>query len=247
MLNKAVLEKHLDCFINIANKSGDISAHQTLAVLILQVGAKLPNDLKEKVLKSLEWEKDNKKYRWSPYVIKVRKVYLEDFKQKILSYKDNIASFLINLRRIHDDKELEKTLIGLEQLKSFSKLKIFEKINYINLDSCRLTDIPIKVFKFSNLSALSLDNNYLTTLPDSIKDFHNLKRLYLINNKIKNFPSNLGGLTSLESIYLSYNQIESLPVSFGNLKNLRSIYLSNNNLKAIPDAFKTLKLRIFSS
>ena len=182
ILNKAILEKHLDDFINTANKSGDKSAHQTLAVLILQVGAKLPSDLKEKVLESLGWENDNKRYSWSPYVINVRKVYLEDFRQKILSYRNNNASFLINLKKIHDDKELEKTLIGLEQLNSFSKLKSFEKINYLNLDSCELTEVPEEVFKFSNLSILSLDNN-----------------------KIKGLPSNLGGLISLKSIYLSYN------------------------------------------
>ena len=218
ILNKAILEKHLDDFINIANKSGDVSAHQTLAVLILQVGAKMPNDLKEKVLESIKWENDNKRYSWSPYVINVRKVYLEDFKQKIISCKNNNASFLINLKRIHDDKELEKTLIGLEQLNSFSRLEAFEKINYINLDSCELTEVPEEVFKFSSLSILSLDNN-----------------------KIKDLPSNWGGLISLKSIYLSYNHIESLPSSLGNLKNLRSLYLNNNNLKSIPDTFKTLK------
>ena len=245
ILNKAILEEHLDNLINYANKSGDISAHQTLAVLILQVGAKLPDDLKEKVLESLEWENDSKRYSWSPYVINVRKVYLEDFKQKILSYKNNNATFLINLRRIHDDKELEKTLIGLEQLKSFSKLKAFEKIDYINLDSCKLVDVPEEVFNFSSLSALSLDNNYLTTLPDSIISLCNLKRLYLSNNKIKTLPSNMGSLTSLESVYLSYNQIESLPLSFGNLKNLRALYLKNNNLKLIPEIFRTLTLSTF--
>ncbi len=245
-LNKVVLEEHLDDFINTANESGDISAHQTLAVLILQVGAKLPSDLKEKVLESLEWVNDIKRYSWSPYVINIRKVYLEDFRQKIIGYRNNKVSFLINLRRIHDDKELEKTLIGLEQLNSFSRLKTREKINYINLDSCELTDLPEEVFKFSNLSALSLDNNYLTTLPDSIINLRNLKRLYLSNNKIKILPSNIGLLTSLKSIYLSYNQIESLPVSLRNLKNLRSLYLNNNYLKSIPDTFKTLKLSIFN-
>ena len=218
ILNKAILEKHLDDFINTANKSGDISAHQTLTVLILQVGAKLPSDLKEKVLESLKWENDNKRYHWSPYVINVRKVYLEDFKQKIISYRNNNASFLINLRRIQDDKELEKISIGLEQLNSYSKLETFEKINYINLDSCELTEVPEEVFKFSNLSILSLDNN-----------------------KIKDLPSNLGDLILLKSIYLSYNYIESLPSSLGNLKNLRLLYLKNNNLESIPDTFKTLK------
>ena len=245
ILNKTILEEHLDNLINYANKSGDISAHQTLAVLILQVGAKLPNDLKEKVLESLEWENDNKRYSWSPYVISVRKVYLEDFRQKILSYKNDNTSFLINLRRIHSDKELEKTLIGLEQLKSFPMLKTFEKIDYINLDSCKLTKIPEEVFNFSNLSALSLDNNCITTLPDLIINLSNLKRLYLTNNKIITLPSNIGSLTSLESIYLSYNQIESLPVSLGNLKNLRSLYLNDNNLKSIPGIFKSLKLSTF--
>jgi Leucine-rich repeat (LRR) protein len=246
ILNKAILEEHLDDLINYANKSGDISAHQTLAVLILQVGAKLPDDLKEKVLESLEWENDNKRYRWPSYVINVRKIYLEDFRQKIINYKINNTSFLINLRRIHDDKELEKTIIGLEQLNSYSRLKTLEKINYINLDSCRLTDIPEEVFKFSNLSALSLDNNCLIILPDSIINLHSLRRLYLSNNKIITLPSNIGSLSSLKSIYLSYNQIESLPLSFGNLKNLRSLYLNNNNLKSIPDIFKPLRLSIFN-
>jgi hypothetical protein len=238
MLNKAILEKHLDDFINIANESGYVSAHQTLAVLILQVGAKLPSDLKEKVLESLEWENDNKRNSWSPYAINVRKVYLEDFRQKIISYRNNNLSFLINLRIIYDDKKLEKTLIGLEQLNSYSRLEMFKEINYINLDSCELTEVPKEVFKFSNLSALSLENNYLTTLPDSIIKLHGLKRLYLSNNKIKILPSNMGRLASLKSIYLSYNQIETLPSSLGNLKNLRALYLKNNILKSIPSILR---------
>ena len=246
MLNKAILEEHLDDLINYTNKSGSISAHQTLVVLILQVGTDLPNDLKEEVLESLKWKNDNRRYSWSPYVINVRRVYLEDFRQKIISYKDYNPSFLINLRKIHDDKKLEKTLIGLEQFKSSSKSKKSKEINYLNLDSCELTEVPEELFKFSDLSALSLDNNYLTSIQDSIINLRNLKSLYLANNRIKTLPSNIGSLTSLESIFLSYNQIESLPLSFGNLKNLRSLYLNNNNLKSIPDIFKTLRLSIFS-
>lgn len=214
ILNKAILEEHLDDLINYADKSGDISAHQTLTVLILQVGANLRNNLKTKVLESLNWETDNKRYSWSHYVVNVRKVYLNDLKQKILSYRSGDSSFLINLRKIQDDNELKKTLIGLEQLNSFSKLGKFNQINYINLDSCKLTAVPKKVFKFLNITSLSLDNNLLTTLPDSIKNLRNLENLYLSNNKFKSFPPILESLTSLLSINLTYNQIKSFPDIF---------------------------------
>jgi len=69
ILNKSILEKNLVNLIHLSDKSEDIVAYQTLTVWILQVGAKLPSDLKDKVLESLKWEKDNNKYQWSPYVL----------------------------------------------------------------------------------------------------------------------------------------------------------------------------------
>jgi len=245
ILNKNILEIYLDNLIHLSDMSNDDVAYQTLTVLILRVGAKLPGDLKNKVLESLNWEKDNNKHQWSPYVISLRKMYLEDFKNKILNYKTGLKTFLLNLK-IFYDKDLKYSSIGLEQLSSFAKLKKFEHINYIDLGSCGLIDIPELIIKFPNITLLNLENNNLTSLPDLIGNMRGLEKLYLMNNKIELISPNLGSLINLISIILSYNQIKTLPSSFKNLKNLRSLNLNNNNISIVPDIFNNLKLSQFS-
>lgn len=245
ILNKNILEKHLDYLISIADKSEDIIAHQTLTILILRVGAKLPDDLKNRVLESLNWEKDNNIHKWSPYVISLRKIYLEDFKNKILNYKTGLKTFLLNLK-IFYDKDLKYSSIGLEQLSFFAKLKKFQHINYIDLSSCGLIDIPKLIIKFPNITLLNLDNNNLTSLPDLIGNMQSLEKLYLMNNKIELISPNIGNLINLRRIILSYNQIETLPSSLRNLKNLRSLNLNNNNINIVPDIFDNLKLSGFN-
>jgi len=245
ILNKSILERHLDDLIHLSDKSEDIVAHQTLTVWILQVGAKLPSDLKDKVLESLKWNNDNTKYHWSSYVINVRKIYLEDFKNKILNHKVGLKTFLLNLK-IFYDKDLEHTLIGIEQLISLFKEERFDHINYINLDSCGLIKIPNIITKFPNIKSLSLDNNYLTSVPDLIENLASLEKLYLMNNKIELISPNIGSLINLERLFLSHNQIKTLPLSLGDLKNLRMLYLNNNNMSIVPDIFDNLKLSLCS-
>ncbi len=240
VLKRSILEKHLDDLTYLVDKSKDNAALQTLVVLILQVGARLPNNLKEKVLKSLNWLGDNNRYHWSPYAIKIRKIELEDFKNKVLNYKSGLKSFLLDLK-IHYDKDLKHTSIGVEQMKSLIKIEKCDYINYINLDSCGLLSMPKALTKFPNLTCLSLDNNNITSLPDLLDNLCNLKKLYLMNNKIDYISSNIGCLSNLESIYLSYNQVDTLPLSFKELKNLRSLYLDNNKIKVVPDIFNNLE------
>jgi len=245
LLNKNILERHLDDLMYLVDKSKDITALQALVVLILQVGARLPNNLKKKVLRSLNWIEDDNKYHWSPYVINIRKRHLEDFKNKILNHKTSLKAFLLNLK-IFYDKDLKHSIIGVEQLNSFIKEKKCAHINYINLDTCGLMSIPKIITKFPNLTSLSLDNNYLTSLPDFIDNLCNLKKLYLMNNRIEYISPNIGCLSNLERIYLSYNQIKTLPLSLRYLTNLRQLYLDNNNLKDVPDIFNNLKLSYFN-
>ena len=55
--------------------------------LVLKTGAELPEELKEKILKTAQWE--NKKDRWkytSGDFIEMRKNFLMDFQQKIRSH-----------------------------------------------------------------------------------------------------------------------------------------------------------------
>ncbi len=244
-LDKAILERHLDDLICIVDKSKDIPALQTLVVLILQVGARLPNNLKRRVLKSLNWFNDYNIYRWSPHVTNIRKIYLEDFKNKILNHKSGLNTFLLDLK-IFYDKDLKYSIIGIEQLNSLIKEEECAHINYINLDTCGLMSIPKIITNFPNLTSLSLDNNYITSLPDSIENLRKLRKLYLIYNRIEYVSPNIGCLSNLERIYLSYNQIKTLPLSLRYLRNLRQLYLDNNNLKVLPDIFNNLKLSYFN-
>lgn len=178
---------------------------QILAVLIIETGAFLPEIVKANVLESTTWEFD-KRWEWDPNALNIRKFYLNDFREKILNHQPGQSQKLIDLK-IYLDSELNKTCIGLNQLKLYVRSGKINNVDYINLDSLNLTEIPNLVLKLDQIQKLSLDNNNIAVLPPNIDNLKNLKFLSLLNNKIESLPECFKNLSKLDELILFGNPI----------------------------------------
>lgn len=233
ILTQELLEENLKDLISSYDPKDDIIGLQVIGVLILQTGSTLPENLKKNLIWAIDQEIDNLTNDFSWY--EIRKIYLNDFREKLIKHKRNTKSFLLSLKKIENDSDLNYSCIGLSQFKNYINSNKKLEIKYLNLDSCQLTEISDEIYEFKSIETLSLDHNQINSLPDSINTFKKLKGLYLKDNEISKISDNLGKLNHLEELNLSENKINSLPDSIINLKNLRSLYLSGNQLQTIPE------------
>jgi len=212
-------------------------AFQVLGAFILRIGAKLPNELKRKIIESTNWETD-KKINWSHNWIRLRQFYLKDLRVKIKDYKYGNITYLVNLGLI-DDKELEVTSIGLKQYEDLVLNGLIDSICYINLDSCNLKKISDSLFELESLRILSLNGNQLTFIPEEIGKLNALEELHLRYNNINQLPDVLGRLQELRMLDLSFNQLTTIPkFILRKGESHYSLYLHNNPIKDFPHAFK---------
>lgn len=184
-------------------------AYHVLGVFILELGAKLPRDLRERIVEATDWNID-KKINWPKKWIFLRKFYLSDLREKILDHQYGEKTRLVNLK-LDKDAKLFNTCIGVEKLNSSSNLQTMRNITYINLDSCKLRDIPDLVYKMDWINALSIEANYIRQIPNEILNLKNLQKLYLRYNFIEEIPEFMRELKQLRTIDLSFNQIKLIP------------------------------------
>uniref|UniRef100_A0A914PD44 Uncharacterized protein n=1 Tax=Panagrolaimus davidi TaxID=227884 RepID=A0A914PD44_9BILA len=123
---------------------------------------------------------------------------------------------------------------------------IAENINYLTLDSNKITDIENGTFdKFNKLEHLSLGNNETKNLTDGVlteKLGSTLKNLNLGGNSLNILQTDFKYMTNLKSLYLdkSYN-VEKVFASNStwkfpkSLSNLETLSLSGCNIASIPD------------
>jgi Leucine-rich repeat (LRR) protein len=114
----------------------------------------------------------------------------------------------------------------------------------LNLDDCRLTELPEVVCGFKFLQGLSLFGNQLTSLPESIGNLTALTDLNLAKNKMSSLPGSLGNLKALRKLELWYNRLTSLPESLSKLTALKKLTLEYNHLSNLPDWLDNLKAEI---
>ncbi len=204
---REMLELYLDKIIKgIRLYSNADLGYQMLAILILQTGATLPDIVKREVLKSTTWEYD-KKWKLRSGGENLRKFYLNDFREKILTYTSGTPTFLLDLK-ISLDSDFEVTSIGLNQFHDNLKSGKITSFNYINLDFCELSVIPAELFDFDHIEYLSMEYNHLVEIPEKIKSLVNLKYLWLDFNQIRALPKSICELKSLKGLSISYNNIE---------------------------------------
>lgn len=134
----------------------------------------------------------------------------------------------------------------VRQLLAKKKIEInFQDYVILDLNQCKLSEIPEFVFRFTNLEVLILSNNQISKIPTRIKGLAGLKVLILKNNYLDELPKDIGSLKNLQSLHLGSNNFSSFPIDvIQKLPNIKRLWLNNNKIKDVPynDLAKLQKL-----
>ena len=208
-------------------------AWQVIGAFILKLGAKLPEDIRDRIIESTNWETDQR-INWPENWILQRVFYLNDLKEKIKKHKYGEKTHLLQLL-IVDDSEFPKCCIGLKQFELDIESGRIKDKSQLYLDSCRLKTIPESVLQLNWIKVLSLCGNQLTLIPENISSMSSLEEIFLNYNYIKDLPESLIELENLECLELSDNCLENLPNVLIELEKKRvSLSLWNNLAKDVP-------------
>ncbi len=109
-----------------------------------------------------------------------------------------------------------------------------QNLNWLNLERNQLSELPPEIGQLQNLTGLILKKNQLSELLSSIGKLQNLKELSLSGNRLSELLSSIEQLQNLTKLYLSENQLSELPPEIGQLQNLTELYLSENPLSELP-------------
>ena len=111
-------------------------------------------------------------------------------------------------------------------------------LRYLNLQYCRLVELPASIGALEQMAELLVCNNRLSTLPASVGALR-LATLDLRGNCITSLPAELArcGVTELS---LMENGMKALPEAVGRLPELRSLRLDGNPDLDLPGACRIL-------
>src|SRR3989338_5090011 len=145
--------------------------------------------------------------------------------------------------------------------------KHLTSLNFLDLSSNCLTELPPDIYRLSTLQSLYLDSNPLTSvslrldlMPTlsalKIANSHmsslfvetpaqsatiNLVNLNLSNCRFDQFPVDVCKLVALHELDISHNPLESLPVQLGHLALLSSLNISHCRFSEFPPVIFFLK------
>ncbi|MFX1392589.1 MAG: leucine-rich repeat domain-containing protein [Promethearchaeota archaeon] len=217
------------------------TAYLVLTLLILETGSRLPDELKEKVLKYATWEFDKKRNWLIKKAYDLRPIYLEQFREAVLSHKPGLMHRLPDTRERWVPPPKEDPIVKSIDV-MLNALTEPAKVIRLDLSDCNLTSIPDEVFSFPNLKELILSRNNFTSLPKEIGNLTSLEILELSHNKLTTLPDEIGDLRALQKLYLSFNHISNLPTSISKLTSLRliSIYSNPINVDELQAVYPTI-------
>ncbi|MBO0592504.1 leucine-rich repeat domain-containing protein [Cellulophaga sp. E16_2] len=115
-----------------------------------------------------------------------------------------------------------------------------ERIEYLDLSSKNLTEVPRGIGALTHLKTLDLSNNQLTTLPEEIGQLIHLEKLILNKNNLTRIPESILNLKELKDLRLDKNQISTLPKKIDKLAKLEKLTLRDNRLSVLPKSFYNL-------
>ena len=127
-------------------------------------------------------------------------------------------------KQIEDDNGLNDIIFKISSL------------NFLEISTSGLLELPSKVEQLSNLTNLVLHGNKLTSLPPAIGKLKKLKLLDASRNELKVLPDELSQLSELQSLILSGNQLESLPSNLNALSFLLVVKIDQNNFTEFPES-----------
>ncbi len=236
ILTKDIFEKNFKNIMQVVERrSSRRKTYLILGYFILLTGARLPNDLKVKIIDAANWE--HEEGLWEEMLIQERRFYLSNLKEKIQTHRVGQSTRLVSLKNVNNE-DFNLGVIGLNQFRAAVKTGKIHSLKHINLDCCNLTSIPEPIFELGQLETLSLEYNEIKEIPESICKLKSLERLFLSGNQLRALPSSLGELDSLRILFLEENKIETIPDSIIHLKSLKEVFLRKNNFTKFPEILR---------
>ncbi|HDZ18123.1 hypothetical protein LCGC14_1110490 [marine sediment metagenome] len=217
------------------------ASYFVIGYFALLTGAEISENLRRNILEAANWEHEEGYWTDEGFALK-RRMYLEDFQEKIQIHKAGQKLHTARFKYHEKDFLESKVVIGINQFRDYCDHGKIQEIKHINLDGWGLKSIPQEIFKLINLKTLSLEFNQLSDIPDEISNLTSLKHLYLDYNLLKTIPEYIGMLSSLKAFSIIHNNISHLPESVKNLKYLKHIYVRGTKITQTPEFLKNARL-----
>lgn len=238
ILTRENFEKNYKVFVKMAENRGSRRApYFVIGYFALLTGAEITEKLRKKILEIAKWEHEEGYWQDKDFALK-RKIYLEDFREKIRIHKAGTKLHPAIFKYSGKDFFESRVLIGVNNILSLYEIN---DIEHVNLDGWNLTSIPHEIFELQNLKTLSLEFNQISDIEDEISNLTTLKHLFLDYNQLKSIPESFGKLASLKSLSITHNNIGRLPISLKKLEKLRHIYVRGTRINQAPKFLKVLK------
>lgn len=130
------------------------------------------------------------------------------------------------------------------------KVFLHENLEELELNRCKLVQLPGDIGKMKNLKKLRLNRlNDLTNVPDEVGQLSSLRELWISNCGISHLPASIVGLDKLETLALAdLKRFESLPETMERMSNLKMLLLEAcDAIERVPSTIAQLhKLEMLS-
>ncbi len=213
------------------------SPYFVIGYFALLTGAKISENLRQEILEAAKWKHEEGYWKDEGFALK-RRLYLEDFQEKIQIHKAGQKLHTAIFHYSEKDFLDSKVIIGINQFRNFCDYGKIQEVKHVNLDGWGLKSIPQEVFELRNLKSLSLEFNELKEIPVEISNLTSLTRLYLDYNSLKVLPESIAKLSRLKGLSIIHNQISHLPEFLKELKNLKHIFVRGTNISRTPNFLK---------
>ena len=249
LLTRENFEKNYNVLVKMAeNRGSRRSSCFVLGYFTLLTGAEIFEKMRQKILNAAKWEHEEGYWHDKGFALK-RKVYLEDFSEKIRIHKAGTKLHPAIFK--YSGKEIleSKVLIGISNLQNSNETRENSDIEHVNLDGWNLKSIPKKIYNFKNLKSISLEFNQISDIDDEISNLTSLKSLKYLSldyNQLESLPESIGNISSLKSISIIHNNVKRLPISLKKLKNLKYIYVRGTGIKRAPTFLKSSMFNSFN-
>jgi len=149
-----------------------------------------------------------------------------------------------NIGDLKELQEIEIYLYDVNFPKRFSECQSlkFARIYSIELGGGTLT-LPPKIGDLKKLEYLDISSNKLLELPATLSALSALKTLHIAAPNLQSIPENIGNLANLEELNLRGNY-SKVPESFGKLKKLTHLFMGGA-AQELPESFGDLASLVY--
>lgn len=193
-LTRENFEKNYNTLVNMVhNRSFRKAPYFVIGYFALLTGGTISEKLRRDILEAASWRHEEGCWHDEEFAVK-RKVYLEDFRQKIRIHKPGQELHTAKFKHSFKDFKNSQVVIGINQFRKVCRSNKIHYIKHINLDGWNLKTFPEEILELQNLRGLSLEFNRIQEIPEEISNLKLLKYLYLDYNNLDRLPDGVGEL-----------------------------------------------------